>query len=41
MIPHDPNRLQPRDRLDELLEILREIRDLLKPKPIGRPPKKP
>jgi hypothetical protein len=25
----------------QIIELLREIRDLLRPKPVGRPPKRP
>lgn len=39
MIPTFEELTRPDKRLDEMLELLREIRDLLKPKPLGRPKK--
>lgn len=42
MIPSNPLDLRAPDRIDEMLALLRDIRDLLKPKePIKRGPGRP
>jgi hypothetical protein len=36
-----PQDIEQAQQLDTVIALLREIRDLLKPKPVGRPPKRP